>query len=110
MDVLIRPPRREDADGLARAARDLGAQYAELEPDRFQVPEYAALVARFHEALAQPSRDDVLWLVAEVDGEAAGAAIADLLEPVSNAALQPQRDVGRRRVYLGYLAVQARFR
>ena len=110
MDVLIRPPRVEDADGLARAARDLGAQYAELEPDRFQVPEHDALVARFHEVLGRPPSDAVIWLVAEVDGEAAGEAIAELLDPVSNPALQPQRDVGRRRVHLGYLAVQARFR
>ncbi len=110
MDVRIRPPRAEDADGLARAARDLGAQYAELEPERFHVPEHDALVARFHEALARPPRDDMVWLVAAVDGEAAGEAIAELLEPVPNAAVQPQRDVGLRRVYLGYLAVQARFR
>jgi GNAT superfamily N-acetyltransferase len=31
-------------------------------------------------------------------------------EPATNAAVQPQRDVGRRRVYLNYLAVQAAHR
>ena len=110
MDVRIRPPRVDDADGLAQAARDLGAQYAELEPERFHVPEHEALVARFREALARPPRAEVLWLAAEVDGDAVGEAIAELLEPLPNAAVQPQRDVGRRRAYLGYLAVQARFR
>jgi len=106
VEVLLRPPRAEDADGLALAARDLAEQYAKLEPDRFQVPERDAQVTHLREVLARAPRDDVLWLVAEAVGE----AIAELLEPLSNAAVQPQRDVGRRRVYLGYLAVQERFR
>jgi hypothetical protein len=37
--VLIRPAQPGDVEGLARAARDLAEQYAELEPDRFHVPE-----------------------------------------------------------------------
>lgn len=110
MEVLLRPPRAEDADGLALAARDLAEQYVKLEPDRFQVPERDAQVKHLREVLARAPRDDVLWLVAEADGEAVGEAIAELLEPLSNAAIQPQRDVGRRRVYLRYLAVQERFR
>lgn len=110
MEVRIRSPRAEDADGLARAARDLAEQYAALEPDRFQIPDHDALVERFHEVLARPPRGDVVWLVAEVDGEAVAEAIAELLEPLSNAAVQPQSDLGRRRVYLGYLAVQQSFR
>lgn len=110
MDVIIRPPLAEDGEGLALAARDLAEQYATLEPDRFAVPDRDAQVAHFREALAKPSREDVVWLVAEVDGEAVGEAIAQLQEPVRNAAIQPQLDVRRRRVYLGYLAVQARYR
>jgi GNAT superfamily N-acetyltransferase len=110
VEVLLRPPRTEDADGLALAARDLAEQYAKIEPDRFQVPERDAQVTHLREVLARAPRDDVLWLVAEADGEAVGEAIAELLDPLSNAAVQPQRDVGRRRVYLGYLAVQERFR
>lgn len=107
VEVVIRSPRPEDAEGLAQAARDLAEQYEALEPDRFQVPERDAQIAHFQEVLSRPPRDDVLWLVADMGGEAVGEAIAELLEPVSNAAVQPQRDVGRRRVYLGYLAVQA---
>lgn len=110
MEVVLRPPCADDADGLALAARDLAGQYAELEPDRFQVPEHDAQVTQLREVLARAPRDDVLRLVAEVEGEAVGEAIAELREPMSNAAVQPQRDVGRRRVYLGYLAVQERFR
>ena len=93
-----------------RAAADLAEQYAELEPERFAVPDRAASLAHFEKALARPPRDDVLQLVAEVDGEAVGAAVAELREPLPNAAVQPQLDVRRRRAYLGYLAVQARYR
>jgi GNAT superfamily N-acetyltransferase len=110
VDVLIRPPRLGDAAGLARAAGDLAAQYAEFEPERFAVPNVDASVAHLEEVLKRPARDDVVRLVAEVDGEAVGEAIAELREPMRNAAVQPQLDVGRRRVYLGYLAVQERYR
>jgi GNAT superfamily N-acetyltransferase len=110
VEIVIRPPRSEDADGLALATRDLAEQYAALEPDRFQVPQHAAQVRQFHEALDRPRRDDLLWLVAEVDGVAVGGAIAEFLEPIPSASVQPQRDVGRRRVHLGYLAVQEAFR
>jgi GNAT superfamily N-acetyltransferase len=110
VDVLIRPPRPEDAAGLVRAARDLAAQYAELEPERFAVPDVDASMAHFEEVLSRPPRDDVVRLVAEVDGEAVGEAIAELREPMRNAAVQPQLDVRRRRAYLGYLAVQERYR
>jgi GNAT superfamily N-acetyltransferase len=110
VDVLIRSPRPEDAAGLVRAAGDLAAKYAELEPERFAVPDVDASLAHFKEVLARPPRDDVLRLVAEVDGDAVGEAIAELHEPMRNAAVQPQLDVRRRRVYLGYLAVQERYR
>lgn len=110
MDVVIRPPRPEDAAGLVRAARDLAAQYAELEPERFAIPDFDVSLAHFEDALARPSRDDALRLVAEVGGEAVGEAIAELQEPMRNAAVQPQLDVRKRRVYLGYLAVQERYR
>jgi GNAT superfamily N-acetyltransferase len=110
VDVVIRSPRPEDGPGLVRAAADLAAQYAELEPERFAVPDVGASLAHFEGVLARSPRDDVVRLVAEVDGEAVGEAIAELHEPMRNAAVQPQLDVGRRRVYLGYLAVQERYR
>ena len=92
------------------AARDLGEQYGRLEPDRFQVPERAALLQWLVTTLAAPIPDHELWLVAEADGDAVGDAQATLHEPVSDAALQPGLDAGRRRVHLGYLAVQAEYR
>jgi GNAT superfamily N-acetyltransferase len=110
MGVVIRPPRPADAEGLARASRDLAEQYGKLEPDRFRPPEHVALVDWLSQVLADPIPDGELWLVAECDGEAVGDAQAQLHEPVTDAALQVGLDAGRRRVYLGYLAVQAEYR
>jgi GNAT superfamily N-acetyltransferase len=110
VDVVIRPPKSDDAEGLALAARDLATQYASREPERFRVPDAEAQAAAFSRLLEMPLGDNAVWLVAEVDGEAVGDAYAELHEPVADAAIQPQRDVGRRRVYLDYLAVQARYR
>ena len=106
----MRPPKLGDAGGLARAALDLAEQYAQLDADRFHVPEAGAVLAWYENALAKPLLENSVWLVAEVDGEAVGDAQAAIHEPVANAAVQPQRDVGRRRVYLNYLAVQAAHR
>jgi GNAT superfamily N-acetyltransferase len=110
MDVVIRLPKPEDAEGLALAARDLAEQYATREPERFHVPDPETQVAAFIRMLETPLGENDVWLVAEVEGEAVGDAYAQLHEPVADAAVQPQRDVGRRRAYLHYLAVQARHR
>jgi GNAT superfamily N-acetyltransferase len=110
VDVVIRRPRPEDADGLAQAARDLAEQYVALEPDRFQMPDRTSLTASLVKELAEPVPDGSLWLVADLDGVAVAEAQAQLHEPVTDAAIQPSRDVGRTRVYLNYLAVQAQHR
>jgi GNAT superfamily N-acetyltransferase len=110
VDVVIRPPTPGDAEGLARAARDLAEQYAVSEPERFQIPDEARLTATLVKELAEAAPDGFLWLVAELDGAAVGEAQAQLQEPVADAAIQPSRDVGLRRVYLNYLAVQAQHR
>ena len=110
MDVQIRPPKPDDAEGLAKASRDLAEQYGKLEPHRFRAPEQATLIEWLVKTLAEPLPDGELWLVAELDGEAVGDAQAQLHEPASDAEIQPGLDTGRRRVYLGYLAVQAEYR
>jgi GNAT superfamily N-acetyltransferase len=109
VSIVIRPPKAEDVEGLARAARDLGEQYARLEPERFQVPQRDAQVAWYRETLQKSLPENCVWLVAEVDGEAVGEAYAVLHEPMANAAVQPQLDVGRRRAYLSYLAVRSEY-
>jgi GNAT superfamily N-acetyltransferase len=106
----VRPPKPEDAEGLALAARDLAEQYAAREPERFQVPDREAQVGSLRNMLQTPLCGDAIWLVAEVAGEAVGDAYAELQEPMADAVVQPQRDVGRPRAYLHYLAVQARYR
>jgi hypothetical protein len=54
MRVIIRAPRPGDAPGLARAARDLGAQYARLEPERFHVPDEPAQIEWLRQAIEAP--------------------------------------------------------
>lgn len=110
MQVVLRPPRLEDAEGLARASQDLAIQYTEVEPDRFQVPDVEQTVAWLRDAIRKPLPESSVWLVAELDGEAVGDAKAVLHEPMSNAGIQPQLDVGRRRVYLAWLAVRSEHR
>jgi GNAT superfamily N-acetyltransferase len=102
----VRPPRVEDADGLARAALDLAAQYADVEPERFHVPDFDHSVGWLQAAIRKPLPAGSVWLVAEQDGQAVGDAKALLHEPLSNAEIQPQLDVGKRRAYLAWLAVQ----
>src|SRR3954464_8843499 len=80
MDVVIRAPKMEDAEGLAQAARDMGEPYAGYEPDRFHVPEAQAQVEWFREVLRKPAPENSIWLVAEVAGEAVGDAQAVLSE------------------------------
>lgn len=107
MPVVLRPPKVEDAEGLARAALDLATQYADVEPERFHVPDFEQTVEWLRAAIRTPLPDDGVWLVAEVYGEAVGDAKALIHEPMSNADIQPQLDVGRRRAYLAWLAVQS---
>jgi ribosomal protein S18 acetylase RimI-like enzyme len=107
--VVVRPPKTDDAEGLARAARDLAEQYAELEPERFRVPDQSAVIDWYENALQEPPRKNALWLVAEADGEAVGEVQARLHGPIGNADVQPQRDLGQRRAYVNYLAVQAAY-
>jgi GNAT superfamily N-acetyltransferase len=84
----------------------MGAQYSRFEPERFQVPDEEEQVAWFRDVLSKPLPPDTVWLVAEVQGEAVGDAQAVLNEPAATAAIQPLLDVGRRRVYLNWLAIQ----
>ena len=107
-NLVVRPARPGDGEGLARATVDLAEQYVGLDPERFKVPE-VDLAARAEAELREPVPADRLWLVAELDGEVVGEVQAFVEEPLDDAAAQPQRDVGLRRVYVNYLAVQAAF-
>ena len=108
MDVIVRPARSGDAAGLAQALIDLAEQYVGLDPERFKVP--AVDLARTEAELREPVHADRIWLVAELEGEAVGEVQAFVEEPLEDAESQAQLDVGLRRVYVNYLAVQARCR
>lgn len=108
MNVIVRPARPGDGEGLAKATVDLAEQYVRLDPERFKIPD-VDLAARAEAELREPVPADRIWLVAEVDGAAVGEVQAFIQEPVDDAAIQPQRDVGLRRVYVNYLGVQAAF-
>src|SRR5436853_84063 len=97
-----RSSRANVAGPVGRGGMDVRSQ--------IQVPDVAARVAAITAELERPIPEDVLWLVAEVDGQAVGDAHAKLHEPEEDAADDVLRDSGRRRAYLEYMAVQARYR
>jgi GNAT superfamily N-acetyltransferase len=105
VDVVIRTARPGDGPGLAQAALDFSAYYIELDPERFKYPS-GDLVGWFESELQKPTPDNTVWLIAEADGTAIGAVEAAILEPIESAEIQSQRDVGLRRAYVNYLAVQ----
>lgn len=106
---MIRAAHPGDGKGLAHAANDLASQYIELDSERFKYPE-GDLVVWLEAELEKPVAADQIWLVAEVEGEVVGGVEASVLEPMPDAEIQSQRDVGLRRVYVSYLAVQAAMR
>jgi ribosomal protein S18 acetylase RimI-like enzyme len=106
VDVTVRPAQPGDAEGLVQAVLDLADQYVLLDPERFQRPARDELLAWTEAQLQKALTDDRAWLVAEMDGAAVGSVGVRLDEPFESAAVQPQRDVGRRRAYVTFLAVQ----
>ncbi|HJU02227.1 MAG TPA: GNAT family N-acetyltransferase [Actinomycetes bacterium] len=108
--LAVRPARPGDAADLARNWIDGARHYAELDADAFQVPAAEGLVAWFEELLQRPRSDDAVWLVAEVDGRVVGDVAARLERPAGDAARQVLRDLGRVRLYVDALGVEAAFR
>jgi GNAT superfamily N-acetyltransferase len=106
MGVVIRTARPGDGPGLAQAALDFSTYYIDLDPERFKYPA-GDVVGWFESELQRPIPANAVWLVADADGAAIGEVEASILEPIENAEIQSQRDVGLRRAYVNYLAVQA---
>jgi GNAT superfamily N-acetyltransferase len=105
VDVVIRTARPGDGAGLAQAAVDFSTYYLDLDPDRFRYPG-PGLETWLEDELQKPVPDDSVWLVADADGLAVGTIEAAILEPLESAEFQSQQDVGLRRAYVNYLAVQ----
>jgi GNAT superfamily N-acetyltransferase len=97
----IRRARVGDGEALVRIHAEMAEHYAELDPERFRVPDlegYAAIV--------DAELGDGLDLVAEVDGEVVAWLYARLVEPHEHARFAYPRDVAARRLSIDYLATR----
>ncbi|WP_327001704.1 GNAT family N-acetyltransferase [Dactylosporangium sp. NBC_01737] len=106
MAVVVRRAQARDGAGRARLWQEAGAFFAALDPHTAQEPSPQGL-ADWHDELYERFAADpsVLMLVAELDGEIVGTAVARLHEPLPSSGWQVQRDLGRRRVHVDALAV-----
>ena len=84
---------------------DFSAYYMDLDPNRFRFPG-PDLETWLEDELQKPISGNSAWLVADADGLAVGAVEAVMPEPLESAEFQSQKDVGLRRAYVNYLAVQ----
>jgi GNAT superfamily N-acetyltransferase len=108
--LAVRPARPSDAADLARNWVDGARHYVALDADAFQVPPIDGLVTWFEELLQRPRNEDAVWLVAEVDGRVVGDVAARLERPTDDAPRQVLRDLGRVRLYVDALGVEAAYR
>ncbi|TME90792.1 MAG: GNAT family N-acetyltransferase [Chloroflexi bacterium] len=110
-DAVIRPARRGDGPGLAAVWLDTGAYYAQLDPDRFQLPQAAGMAEWFedHWLLASHDDHDRFMRVAELDGQIAGFVSASLEQPFETAQWQLLRYLAWRRLAVHALVVSTRY-
>jgi GNAT superfamily N-acetyltransferase len=106
MEILIRPERPGDGEGLARVWLDNAKYHAELAPDLFQVPEDTGLAEWMETKIAPAPPADRLSLIAEVDGRLVGFMSARLLEPMEEAERQVVGEVGETRLVINALGVE----
>ena len=105
-EVLIRKTRLGDGEGCARLWREMGALFAEMNPQTFQVPAAEGLAEGFEKNnAAYRDAQDKVKLVAEVDGVLVGTVAASLHEPVGTSEKELQIDLGRRRLHVDSLIV-----
>lgn len=105
-DVVIRKARPGDGAACAALWRDAGEYFAGLNPHTFRVPSQEGLAEWFEQGHATyGGRQDLLVLLAEVDGIVAGSISATLLEPIETAERQVQSDFSRRRLHIDSLTV-----
>ena len=106
--MLIRRVRPGDGAGRARLWQETGAYFAALDPHTAKEPQPYGL-AQWHEELYERFAADasVLMLVAELDGDIVGMAVARVHDPLPSAGWQLQRDLAHRRAHVDALAVAA---
>ena len=78
--VTIRPGVLEDADGIARTYIESAEHHARLDPERYSVPAFEAILARYREGRQHPrdTGEEGIILVAEFSGEIVGFIDAGL--------------------------------
>jgi GNAT superfamily N-acetyltransferase len=106
VDVLIRPARPGDGEGLARTWIDAGAYHASLDPALFQVPDPDGLAHWYEDWLPRMISPYTLFLVAEIDGQVVGCVGAAVQQPVEEAGRQLMRELGLTRLVINAFVVQ----
>ena len=104
MAVKIRAARPGDGDGMARAWASAADYYADLDPEHFQRPQPQGLAESFEDSITRAG-NDVLLLVAELDGRAAGWLSARIQLPDEDAAAQLMREPGWIRLAIDVLII-----
>jgi ribosomal protein S18 acetylase RimI-like enzyme len=70
--LVIRAATPDDAAGLVDAYLDSAEHHAQLEPERYFVPDKEAIIARYREGRQHPEDAVAVTLVAVVDGAVVG--------------------------------------
>jgi ribosomal protein S18 acetylase RimI-like enzyme len=79
-EATIRPAAPEDAEGIARVFLESAELHAQLDPERYRVPEPAAISERYRQGRQHPpsATGASVTLVADLGGEIAGFVDARL--------------------------------
>jgi ribosomal protein S18 acetylase RimI-like enzyme len=105
--MRIRQAERTDVSELARLWIEFGTYYAELDPERFKTPAAAGLEEWIEAGLQRATER---WLVAELDGEIAGYAVGQLVEPHPDADLKMLTDAQATRLGIHVVHTSEAFR
>jgi GNAT superfamily N-acetyltransferase len=97
----VREAAGSDVPELARLWLEFGTYYAELDPERFKTPGREGLDEWIQAGL---DRAEERWLVAEIDGQVAGYAVGQIIEPHPHAGFKLLTDA--RATRLGINVVQ----
>ena len=103
-EVTIRKARPGDGEGLARIWMENAQYYVGLAPEDFELPQTDGL-AEFLDPSPESDSDTRIFLVAELDGELAGYAVATLTPPLESANRQYVPYHAETRIYIDALGV-----
>ena len=84
-EISIRPASRGDGQGLARVWLDIASYHAELDPERFQIPDAEGLGSWMDQHWSLPTPEHRFDRVADVDGQVVGLVSAVTQEPLESA-------------------------